>query len=251
MALIDGAEAIMGDLPRASVTVIDVPLEAGESVETGVQRASALIRVQAAISEALAVMSEHVVTIGGDCSVSIPAISHVAADDLAVVWFDAHPDMHSPASSTSGALGGMALRTVIGQGAPELTMTTITPERAVLVGARMHDDAETEHLRDSSVRTLTPAELTAPDALADAVAATGASRVYIHVDLDVLDPAEITGVSSAAPFGPTRAAVVDSIRALRERFPLAGATVAGFAPASPAAAVDDLGTILRIIGALV
>ena len=250
MSLIDGAEAIRGDLPRASVTLIDVPLEAGESVQTGVQRASSLLRVQAAVADALLTHHEPVVIIGGDCSVSVPAIGHIADDDVAVVWFDAHPDLHSPESSPSGALAGMALRTVIGEGAAELTVRPIAPERVVLVGARLHDDAEAEYLASSDIRTLSPEALTDVEALADAVVATGASRVYVHIDLDVLDPAEITGVSSAAPFGPSRAEVVDAIRALRARVPLAGATIAGFAPTSAAAAVDDLGTILRLVGAV-
>ena len=41
-----------------------------------------------------------------------------------------------------------------------------------------------------------------------------------------------------------------AIAAARARVPLVGASIAGFAPASPAAAVDDLGTILRVVGAL-
>jgi len=32
--------------------------------------------------------------------------------------------------------------------------------------------------------------------------------------------------------------------------PLAGATIAGFAPRSPADAVDDLGALLRLVGAV-
>jgi len=37
---------------------------------------------------------------------------------------------------------------------------------------------------------------------------------------------------------------------VRARVPLAGASITGFAPPSPAAAVDDMGAVLRIIGAL-
>ena len=250
MSLIDGAEAIAGDLPRASVTRVEVPLEAGESVDTGVQRASSLVRIHAAVADALLPFREPVITIGGDCSVSIPAVAHVADDDVAIVWFDAHPDFHTPATSPSGALAGMALRTVLGEGAPELTTRTLSPHRAVLVGARLPDDDEATAVGVSAVRTVSPEELDDPRAVVDAVIATGATRVYIHVDLDVLDPSDISGVAFAAPFGPSRTAVIAAIKAVRERFPLVGATVAGFAPASPAAAVDDLGTILRVIGAL-
>ena len=45
-------------------------------------------------------------------------------------------------------------------------------------------------------------------------------------------------------------ALVAAIRALRDRFPMVGAGITEFAPSSPASAVDDMGTILRIIGAL-
>jgi len=37
---------------------------------------------------------------------------------------------------------------------------------------------------------------------------------------------------------------------VRAAVPLVGSSITGFAPSSPAAAVDDLGTILRIVGAL-
>ena len=252
MSLADGTEAIVGDLPRAAVITVDVPLEAGESIDTGVHRASSLARVQESLRDALTSHADPVVVIGGDCSVSVAAVEHVAGDDLAVIWFDAHPDLHTPETSESGAFSGMALRAVMGEGAPTLvSRTPVTAERVVLVGTRNHDDAEAEHLsRETALTLIAASALADPAGLVDAVVATGASRVYIHVDLDVLDPAEISGVADAAPFGATRADVVAAIRAVRERLPLAGATIAGFAPTTPLAAVDDLGAILRIVGAL-
>jgi arginase len=48
----------------------------------------------------------------------------------------------------------------------------------------------------------------------------------------------------------TAAGLVDCIGALLDRWPLAGAAITEFAPASPQDAVADLPTILRIIGAL-
>ena len=94
------------------------------------------------------------------------------------------------------------------------------------------------------------ADLTDPAALADAVTASGATALYIHVDLDVLDPAVITGVALPVPFGLSLEQLVAAIAAVRARVPLVGGSIAGFAPASAGAAVDDLGTILRVVGAL-
>ncbi|MFT3798532.1 arginase family protein [Microbacterium sp.] len=253
MQFIDGAEAIAGDLPRSATTRVDVPVEAGEALGTGIHRFSALTRIAEAIRAALtdAGADQPAVVVGGDCGVAVPAIAQAAAQHpgLAVVWLDAHADLNSPASSPSGAFAGMALRAVV----DELALPgsgAVPGERIVLAGAREFDDAEAAVIAERGLRTLTVDDLGSPGALADAVAATGASAVYVHVDLDVLDPAVITGLALPLPFGLALSQLTDAIGALRARLPLAGASISGFAPSSPAAAVDDLGTILRVVGAL-
>jgi len=251
MQLVDGAEAIAGDLPRAATTVLEAPTEAGDAQGTGVHRLSALMRMRERIESAVAAGDGPAVVVGGDCGVALGAVSAVAGDDLAVVWIDAHADLNTPASSPSGAFHGMVLRAITGDGeALHRLEPGIAPSRLVLAGTRSLDAEEQRFLDEHAVPVISPAELSDPDHLVDAVAATGASRVYVHVDLDVLDPAEMTGVALPEPFGAHTADVVASIRRLRERFPLAGATLTEFSPSSPAAAVDDLGTILRLIGAL-
>ncbi|MFW8746031.1 arginase family protein, partial [Mesorhizobium japonicum] len=87
-------------------------------------------------------------------------------------------------------------------------------------------------------------------ALVAAGEASGATSVYLHVDLDVLDPAELRGLLDPAPFGVAASALTAAIRALVARFELAGATVASYAPTGPEDLADDGPTILRIIGAL-
>jgi arginase len=99
------------------------------------------------------------------------------------------------------------------------------------------------------IRRLPPAEL-GPEALVAAVEATGASSVFVHVDLDVLDPGELRGIGCPEPQGVSAATVVDAIAAVRARFPLAGAGITEFTPWSVAEAADDLATIRRILGAL-
>lgn len=248
MLLTDGAAAIAGDLPRAATTVLDVPLEAGESLATGVHRLSSLQRIRSLIGEQDV---EGSIVIGGDCGVSVWAIDALPGDrsDLAVVWCDAHPDLHTPDSSPSGAFSGMALRALLGDGEPSVVLSPGIPaHRVVVVGARSVDPAEEASLEE--LHTLSPNDLSAENALADAVATTGATRVWVHIDVDVIDPSQISGVSDAAPFGVDAGQLARSIRALRERVPLAGATIAGFAPRSPTDAVDDLGVLLRLIGAL-
>ncbi|WP_217183507.1 arginase family protein [Streptomyces sp. AC495_CC817] len=248
MLLVDGASAIAGDLPRAATSVLDVPVEAGESLGTGVRRLSALLRTRDLVAES---MTADTVVIGGDCSVTTAALRALpgGTDDLAVVWLDAHPDMHTPESSPSGAFSGMALRAILGEGEPQLALSPgISRDRVVAVGLRNLDDAEVAEAE--GLRRLSVDDLQRPESLAEAVRATGASRVWVHIDVDVLDPAELGGVSDPAPFGLTTAALSAAIRVLREQLPLAGATIAGFAPRTPADAVDDLGALLRLVGAV-
>ena len=84
----------------------------------------------------------------------------------------------------------------------------------------------------------------------NAVRATGADAVYIHVDVDALDPAELAGNAHPEPFGLTVAELTSAIGRLRAELPLVGSSLAGYSPASLTAAEDDLGAILRIIGSL-
>lgn len=54
--------------------------------------------------------------LSGDCLVSMGVLTGLqsAGIDPAVVWFDAHGDVHTLESSSSGYLGGMSLRFLLG-----------------------------------------------------------------------------------------------------------------------------------------
>ncbi len=103
---------------------------------------------------------------------------------------------------------------------------------------------------DAGIRAFGVDELADPTALVEAVAASGATSVYLHVDLDVLDPAELAGLLDPEPFGLPASALVAAIKALTKRLRLSGATLAAYAPTSEDSKVDDAPTILRIVGAL-
>jgi arginase len=257
MRLIDGANAIAGDLPSSATTVVDIPMEAGESLGTGVQRYSALLSIREKVMSELRQLEAPVVTIGGDCGADVATVQRAvgAAEPgtVALLWLDAHGDLNTPESSTSAAFGGMTLRALLGEGADGLASsgpTALRPDHVVLAGARSLDDAETAFIDESGIRRVAVDELLTPDAVLAALNATGATSVYVHVDLDVLDPAAIDGVGYPEPFGVQPDALAAIIRAVRARFGLAGACIAGFAPASPAAAGSDLSVILRVLGSL-
>jgi arginase len=252
MRLSDGAEAIRGDLPASSTRVVDVPMEAGDELGSGLPRLGSLQLVRDRVREALDGVEGWPLLIGGDCGAELAAVERAASDGtVAVVWFDAHPDLNTPESSTSGAFGGMVLRTLLGDGVDALVPAVpLAPGLVVVAGSRSTDDSEEQYLRSSGIARVGADELSAPHALLSAIEATGAASVYLHIDLDVLDPAELAGLSDPVPFGVTAAALVQAVKAVKARYPLVGAGITGFSPATEAAAADDLPTILRIIGAL-
>jgi arginase len=251
MRLVDGARAIAGDLPASATVVIDVPLEAGEAQESGVSRFTSLQLVRDRQAIALSEVPDWALTIGGDCAVELASVSHVAdTRNVALVWFDAHPDLNTPASSPSGAFHGMIVRTLLGDGPAGLVPARpLSPDHLVLVGTRSFDDPEDEYIAEAGISVIDGDNPDAGELIA-AIEATGAESVYIHVDLDVLDPGEIDGVGYPEPFGLSPAKLVELIKVIKARFPVAGAGITEFAPRSPEQASDDLPTILRIIGAL-
>ena len=112
------------------------------------------------------------------------------------------------------------------------------------------DPAEDVYITEQAIPLIPVEGFGTSEALVAAVKRTGAAHIYLHIDLDVLDPATIVGLSNIYPFGLAVESLTGAIVALRGEFTLAGATIAGFAPSSPEAANDDLPSILRIIGAL-
>ena len=252
LRLREGAEAIQGDLPPKRTIAVDVPLGAGDAQGSGVHRLTAIQLIRNQMLDALDAADGTPITIGGDCGVSLAAILHANGrhGPVAVLWLDAHPALNTPETSPSGAFYGMVLRTLLGEGLEALLPASpLSADRVILAGTRALDDAEAEYIDSCGIRMIGIDALTVDSVLA-ALTAMGADAVYLHLDLDVLDPAELSGLDSPEPFGLGLASLIELIHAVRGRFPLVGATLAGFAPASPQQAADDLPAILRLIGAL-
>lgn len=272
MQLVDGAQAVLGDLPRSSSQLIDVPLEAGDAQDTGILRMSALNQTARALRTALDEQHEagqSVVTFGGDAGVGTIAALHAAAEtdtaavaqdpadpDLAVVWFSARGAFHSPTSSPTKAFHEMAARALVD---PDVPRPGTDPDRPTplighgllhLVGARAIEDPQRVDAAAHGVTITTPDALD-PAGLVSTIVAAGASRVFIHVDVNVLDPSVVAGLGHAEPFGLTLQQVTDTIAAVRERLPLAGAAITEYAPSTPDAVTHDMSTVLRLVGALV
>ncbi len=182
-----------------------------------------------------------VLTIGGDCGVElepIRAVRHRYGAGLAVAWFDAHPDMNTPESSPSGAFHGMVLRALLGEGDPAFAASPVLEHgRVALVGTRAIDPAEQAAI-DSGLATQTD------DA---AMSLHDASHLYVHVDLDVLDPTEFGGLNYPEPGGLTVPELVSALDALA-RFRIVGAGITECVGSSEQ--IEVLAPVIATIGNL-
>jgi len=147
--------------------------------------------------------------VGGDCLTALGTLAGLLTpESTAVAWLDAHGDFNTPQTTLSGYLGGMPLACATGRGLEALRLASgleaLLPEAHVaLIGVRDLDPPEAEALAGSSVMLVRSVELEGGlRALNAGLAALGElDQLYLHVDVDVLDPAEAPGVDFPAPGG--------------------------------------------------
>jgi arginase len=153
-----------------------------------------------------------VVVASGDCLTALGTIAglQAAGADPAIIWFDAHGDVQTPETSSSGYLAGMVLRLLTGY-RPELIASRLglkpVPEnRIVLAGARDLDPPEVTYLAQSQIRRRQVTEL--------AVADLPHGPLYVHVDLDVIDGAQLPALRYPTPGGPDAGRIADALSLL-------------------------------------
>jgi len=196
------------DVPLPPDTVITADLPAGDVWD----RLSALYAGLAGAVAAEAGRGGRPVVMSGDCTTALGTMSGLqrAGVPAGIVWFDAHGDVQTLETTTSGYLGGLPLRLLMGY-RPELIAARLglraVPERQVaLVDARDLDPPEVSYLAGAQIRRSEVGEL-------DAAGLPG-GPLYVHLDLDVIDSGQLPGLRFPAPGGPSPAQVTGALSAL-------------------------------------
>lgn len=183
------------------------------------------------------------VVLSGNCGIAVGTVAGLASaglDDVGVVWLDAHGEFNTPETTASGFLDGMGLAVLTGRCWTTLASgipghTSVRDERVLLAGVRTLDAAEGATIGASRVG-LVRAEQVSEEGLAALVPALDTlarrtSRVYLHLDLDVLDP--LVGRANGfavPPGGLTRGELLDAVRLVTDRFRVVGAGLASYDP---------------------
>jgi arginase len=159
------------------------------------------------------------IVLGGDHSIAMGTIAGVSRyhaehgqQRVGLIWFDAHGDMNTPATSPTGNIHGMPLAVALGIGEPSLVglagggKPMVDGSRAAVVGLRDVDVAERANIRESGIGAFTMRDIDERGMRAvmeEAIkrATSGTAGIHVSFDLDGIDPRFAPGVGTAAPGG--------------------------------------------------
>ncbi|MDH5345600.1 MAG: arginase family protein [Gammaproteobacteria bacterium] len=146
------------------------------------------------------------------------------ARKVGLVFYDSHGDFNVPETTLSGMLGGMPVAIAAGHALHNLRRTTGLEEPLPMShimwgGVRDLDPLEADRFREYEVRQVSVNDIREIsdnfraqfEALANEV-----DVVYVHVDMDVLEPDEVPGHGLAVPDGPSSKALAAAIGVMFE-----------------------------------
>jgi arginase len=183
-----------------------------------------------------------------DCSISVTTLPAALRHrpDARVLWLDAHGDYNTPHTTGSGYLGGMCLSGACGEWDAGLG-DTIAPDRVVLAGVRDLDSGERELLERSAATVIGASVVETLVAVKNAL---DGAPVFVHLDLDVLDPEEFPAAVPAAG-GLSSDKLYDLMEAVAEDSELVGLEITAFeAPDDEDDRADMAETAMRVLDPL-
>lgn len=151
------------------------------------------------------------VVYSGDCLAPIAIITALQKCEIdpTLIWFDAHGDFNTPETSWTGYLAGMGVAMLAGRG--DLTLLNkmgtrpLSENKIFLVDGRHLDIKEAELIKKSDIHHFTLSEL-----------ALNLSKingpVYLHIDVDVINPNEMPAMLWPAAGGPSIKEVISTAK---------------------------------------
>lgn len=191
-------------------------------------------------------------TLGGGCDAGMAPIAWLNkkyAGNMALVWLDAHADMNTPETTPSGMFCGMPTAALMGFGDEEilkLLPSTLQPRQILLGGVRTLDTAEANLIKHHGIR-LVPVNTIEndPNYLVAALQAMNYKYVYIHIDMDVLDPESFPNTPFPEPCGVSQKKLLTALMYMLTAFNVVGMGVFEYAPAA-GKKTELMETIMRL-----
>jgi arginase len=179
---------------------------------------------------------EFTLVLAGNCFSSVGTLSGLRRDEIGVAWFDCHGDFHTPETTPSGFLDGMALAAVCGKGWSTLATSVpwfrpVAPDRIVHLAGRDFDPGEKEAMVAAGIRVYGPPALLQSTQQVSFTDRQGSPLpVYLHFDLDTLDPSEGRVNTYQTPHGLSTDAAAALLQEIAKHHPVAAAAVTAYEP---------------------
>jgi arginase len=186
--------------------------------------------------------------LSGGCLASVGVLTGLqrSGSRTAAVWIDAHGDFNTPGTTRTGYWDGMALATVCGLSLPEVRegigFQPLGLDCVVHLAGRDFDPLEIESARRLGL-TMIP-----PDRIATAEPPQDAGQLYLHVDVDGLDPRDAPAAGYPVPGGPLLEDVLRCLAALPAPSAMTLSAL-GFERAGEEEASRTAGTCARLVEA--
>lgn len=212
-------------LASAGITVHDngnIEVHERKNLDPGNPRlkyAAEIIRVNQALARQTeeAIRAGHkAVVLGGDHSLTLGTVSGASAavgGNIGVIYFDAHGDMNTDATTLSGNIHGMHLASLMGFGAAELAhvhgdQIKLPKQNLLHVGGSDFDPAELELIKRENLQAFTLFDLLTSNNLRPLLdmiddLAGRAPNIWISLDLDSIDRIYAPGAGMPNPKGLT------------------------------------------------
>ena len=141
---------------------------------------------------------------------------------VGLVWIDAHGDYNTPETSLSGMLGGMPVAVAAGKGLHRLRLRNglkvpLQSPDIVMMGMRDLDDLERQALEEDEIEILREQDLIARSPRVSEAMERLSQRediIYVHVDLDILDPRVAPAAGLPSPGGLTGRQLGQALKAM-------------------------------------
>jgi arginase len=164
--------------------------------------------------------------LAGNCMAAAGVVA--AMGQPAVVWLDAHADLNTPETTRSGFLDGMAISVLLGRCwhamAEDLGLQPLRDDAVWLVGARDVDSPEEEYLAQSAIHRITAS------AAGRTMKPRPSGEIYLHIDLDVLDPTVGKVNEFATPAGLSLESLLETIDAIAGSARIGAAALTAYDP---------------------
>lgn len=227
-------------LPKTQGEIMRVPIDMqyARVVKDGVLDRDTILRQTKDALKLINISSpDRILTLGGECAVSVPPFSYLAAkyqDDVCMLWLDAHPDITLPGDPYDG-YHAMAASAVMGKGDPKIMEELpafIKPENVLYVGLREWErEGIKKRHQEWGMPFLGPDDLSDNcDKLIAFLQGNKCSKLVVHFDLDVLEPEDLFCAVGLCPQGLKLDKCIEIIKTAAEYKDLVGLTIAELMP---------------------